>query len=66
MLEHFRTLLRAQPITGTEPELLDSLDAADPGSQFGTQQTGVGGFVSQTTDGRKLLVDGVGGQMPRF
>jgi hypothetical protein len=29
MLEHFRTLLRAQPITGPESELLDSLDAAN-------------------------------------
>ena len=28
MLEHFRTLLRAQPITGPESELLDSFDAA--------------------------------------
>src|SRR5215472_6930060 len=40
MLEHFRTLLWAQPIAGTESELLDSFDAANPGSQFGTQQTG--------------------------
>src|SRR5713101_6284968 len=66
MLEHFRTLLRAQPITGPESELLDSLDAANPRGQLGTQQASVGGFVSQATHGRKLLVDGVGGQMPRF
>ena len=66
MLEHFRTLLRAQPITGPESELLDSLDAANPRGQLGTQQASVGGFVSQATHGCKLLVDGVGGQMPRF
>ena len=66
MLEYFRTLLRAQPITDTEPELLDSLDPADPGCQFWTQQARVGGFVSQATHGCKLLVDGVGGQMSRF
>jgi hypothetical protein len=66
MLEYFRTLLRAQPITDTEPELLNSLDPTDPGRQFGTQQARVGGFVSQATHGCKLLVDGVGGQMPRF
>jgi len=66
MLEHFRTLLRAQPIPGPEPELLDSLDAANPSRQLGTQQAGVGGFVSQATHGCKLLVDGVGGRMPRF
>jgi hypothetical protein len=66
MLEHSRTLLRAQPIPGTESELLDSFDSADPRSQLRTQQTRVGGFVSQTTHSCKLLVDGVGGQMPRF
>src|ERR1700730_8247215 len=66
ILEHFRTLLRAQPITGPESELLDSLDAANPRAQIGTQQASVGGFVSQATHGCKLLVDGVGGQMPRF
>src|SRR5437016_1160434 len=62
MLEHFRTLLRAQ----SESELLDSLDAANPRSQIGTQQASVGGFVSQATHGCELLVDGVGGEMPRF
>src|SRR5713101_5112735 len=46
MLEHFRTLLRAQPIPGPESELLDSLDAANPRGQLGTQQASVGGFVS--------------------
>src|ERR1700687_5777278 len=66
MFEHFRTLLRAQPITGPESELLDSPDAANPSGQIGTQQASVGGFVSQATHGCKLLVDGVGGQMPRF
>src|SRR6266566_7657316 len=66
MLEHFRTLLRAQPIPGPESELLDSLDAANPRRQLGTQQASVGGFVSQATHGCKLLVDGVGGQMSRF
>lgn len=66
VLEHFRTLLRAQPITGPESELLDSLDAANPRGQLGTQQASVGGFVSQATNRSELLVDGVGGQMPRF
>jgi hypothetical protein len=36
MLEHFRTLLGAQPIPGPESELLDSLDAANPRGQLGT------------------------------
>src|SRR6516162_1944963 len=65
-LEYFRTLLCAQPIAGTESELLDSFNTANPGSQLGTQQTGIGGFVSQATHGCKLLVDGIGGQTPRF
>ncbi len=46
MLQNFRALFNAQPITGTEPELFDAFDSADPGSQLGAQQTGVGGFVS--------------------
>ena len=66
MLQHFGTLLRAQPISGPESELLDSLDAANPRGQLRTQQASVGGFVSQATHGGQLLVDGVGGQMPRF
>ena len=66
MFEYFRTLLCAQPIAGTESELLDSFDTADPGSQLGTQQASVGGLVSQSTHGCKLLIDRIGGQMPRF
>src|ERR1700739_3578484 len=66
MFEYFRTLLRAQPITGPESELLESLDAANPRGQIGTQQARVRGLGSQATHGCKLLVDGVGGQMPRF
>src|SRR5579864_4085264 len=62
MLEYFRTLLCAQPIAGTERELLDSFHSVDAGSQLGTQQARIGGFVSQTAHGGKLLVDGVGGQ----
>src|ERR1700675_1395676 len=47
MLEYLRTLLRAQPITGTEPELLDSFDPADASRQLGTQQARVCGFMSE-------------------
>ena len=42
MLEHFRTLLRAQPIPGPKSKLLDSLDPANPRGQLGTQQASVG------------------------
>jgi hypothetical protein len=66
MFQDFRALLSAQPVAGAKPELLDSLDAANPRGQLGTQQASVGGFVSQAAHGSKLLVDGVGGQMPRF
>ena len=66
MFEYLRTLLSAQPIAGPEPELFDSFHTADSGSQLGAQQTRIGSFVSQATHGCKLLVDGVGGQMPRF
>jgi hypothetical protein len=44
-LEYFRTLLCAQPITRTKPELLDSFHSADPRSQLGTQQARLGGLV---------------------
>jgi len=57
-----RTLLRAQPITGTEPELLDSFDPADAGRQLGTQQARVCGFMSEAAHSGKLLVDGIGGR----
>jgi len=66
MFEYFRTLLCAQPVAGAEAELFDSFDAANPGSQFGAQQTGIGGFVCQTTHRCQLLVDRVVGQTPRF
>ena len=65
-LEYFRTLLCAQPITCTKPELLDSFHAANPSSQLGTQQASVGGFVSQPPSRSELMVDGVGGQMSGF
>jgi len=57
--EHFRTLLCTQPVVGAKPELLDSPDATDPRRQLRTQQTGVGGLVSETTHGCKLLIDGI-------
>jgi len=66
MLEHFRTLLRAQPIAGSESELLDSFHAADAGSQLGAHQASVGSFVSQPPNRSKLLIDGIGGQMSGF
>ena len=65
-LEYFRTLLCAQPITGTAPELLDPFHSADAGGQLGTQQARIGGFVSQTAHGCELLVDGVRGQTSRL
>jgi hypothetical protein len=66
MPEHFGTLLHAQPIARPESELLHSSHAANPRSQLGTQQTRVGGFVSEATHGGKLLVDRVSGQTSRF
>jgi hypothetical protein len=66
MLEHFGTLFCAQPVTGPESELLDSLDAANPRGQLRAEQARIRRFVSQAPHGCELLVDGVGGQMPRF
>ena len=50
------------PTRGTRA---DPLCVGYPRGQLGTQQASGGGFVSQATHGCKL-VDGVGGQMPRF
>src|SRR6202142_2404874 len=66
MLEHFRTLLGAQPIPGPESELLDTFHPANSRGKSGAEKTSVGGLVPRATHGCKLLVDGVGGQMPRF
>jgi hypothetical protein len=66
MLEHFGTPRCAQPIAGAESELLDSFHPADPRSQFRAEQSSVSSFVRESSHRCKLLVDGVGGQMPRF
>src|SRR6266849_515297 len=66
MLEDFRAFLGAQPVASTEPELLHSFHTADSCRQFGTQETRIGGFVSQAAHGCELLVDGVGGQTTGF
>jgi hypothetical protein len=46
--------------------LLDAFHSADSRCQFGTQQTGIGGFMRQPTHGGQLLVDGIGSQPARF
>ena len=46
MFQNFRTLLHAQPITGTEPELLHAFHSTDARRQLGTQQARIGGFMS--------------------
>ena len=66
VFEHLGTLLHTQPVAGAKPELLDSFHSTDACGQFGTQQARVGSLVRQATHGCELLVDGVGGQMPRF
>ena len=64
MLQHCGTLLCAQPITGSKTELLDTFHSADSRSQFWTQQACVSGLMGETAHRCKLLVDGVGRQMP--
>jgi hypothetical protein len=48
-LKHCRTLLRAQPIAGAKPDLLDPFYSADPRRRLKTQQPRVSGFVRQAT-----------------
>ena len=56
----------AQPIAGAKPELFDTFHPADPGSEFRAEQTGVGGFVPESSHGCELLVNGVCGQTAGF
>ena len=65
-LQNRGTLRRAQPIAGAKPKLLDALHSANPGSKFRAEQTGVGSFVCESSNCRKLLVDGVCGQTTGF
>jgi hypothetical protein len=66
MFENFRTLLDGQPVARAKPELLHAFHAADSRRQLRAQQAGISGFVSQTTHGCKLLIDGVCGQTAGF
>ncbi|MGO9083624.1 MAG: hypothetical protein ACLQBK_00220 [Candidatus Sulfotelmatobacter sp.] len=66
MLQYFRTLLCAQPVAGAKPKLFDPFYAADPGRQFGTEQTSICGFVGEPSNGRELLVDGIRRQTSSF
>jgi hypothetical protein len=65
-IQYLRALLDAEPVPRALPELLHTLHAADPRRQIGTEQPGVGSLVGQPANGGQLLVDGVGGQPPRF
>lgn len=58
--QHIRALLQTQPVPRAMPELLHALDAADSRRQVGTEQSGIGGLVRQSTNGGQLLIDGVG------
>jgi hypothetical protein len=62
VIQHFRTLFRSQPITAPKTQLFDTLHSADSRCQLRTQQTGIGGFVRQSTHGGQLLVDRIGSQ----
>jgi len=47
---------------GKPTQLLDSFDAADPGSQFGAEQSRIRSFMGKPSNRCELLVDGVRGQ----
>ena len=38
-------------------ELLDALDPADSGCEFGAEQAAIGGLIGEPTHGRKPLID---------
>jgi hypothetical protein len=60
-------LLCAQPIAGSESELLHSFGAANPrAANSGLSKPASAASFSEAPHGCKLLVDGGGGQVPRF
>jgi len=47
-------------------QLFDALHSANPRSQIWTQEARIRCFMGKSSNGGKLLVDGIGGQTPRF
>src|SRR5262245_56386371 len=60
MLKQPPALLACQPISEPNPNQPYSFHAADARRQFRTQESGVSGFISDTTDRRESQVDGRG------
>jgi hypothetical protein len=54
IFEHLGTLLRTQPVAGAKPKLLDPFHSADSSGQFGTEQSRIGGLVSEPSHGCEL------------
>ena len=65
-VQHFRALLHTEPVARTMSQLLDPFHPADPGCQFGAQESRVRRFMGQSPNRNELLVDRVGCQSSGF
>lgn len=59
-------LLCREPVSETHTQLLDAFHAPYPGSQFWTEQAGIGGFVGEPSYCRKSPVDRSYGEVTIF
>jgi hypothetical protein len=55
-------LIAGQPVAGTRAQLLYTLDPADTGGEFWTEQEGICSLVGESPDGCKPLIDRAGGK----
>src|SRR5580704_13401287 len=59
-------LVGGQPVSQSYPQILNALDAANPGGKIGAKQTAVGGLVCQSSHRPETKIDGAGCQLPHF
>jgi len=50
-------LFRGEPVPDTNPNPADSFDQPDPGREFRTEQTGIGGLIRDPSHGGRAQVD---------
>jgi hypothetical protein len=54
------------PVSGTLAQLFDAFHSTDSRSQFRTQEARIRCFISESSNGSELLIDGIRSQTSRF
>jgi hypothetical protein len=65
-LQQKPSLILGQPVPGARAKLFCAFDPANSCSELRAEQSGVCGFIGQSPDCRKPLIDGSGCQAERF